>query len=887
MPEPTEPNDRPEAPISGTPLFAANEKIAKINVAEEIKNSFLDYSMSVIISRALPDVRDGLKPSQRRILYAMHELGLYPPRKHMKCAKICGDTSGNYHPHGEAVIYPTLVHMAQPWAMRERLVDPQGNFGSVEGDPPAAMRYTEARVTPLGGTLMQDMDKDTVDFVPNYDERLTEPVVFPAAFPNLLVNGGTGIAVGMATNMPPHNLGEVIDGICAQIDRPEITLKELMQHVKGPDFPTGCMVCGMEGVKQYFATGRGSVKVRGKVGLEELKGGREQIIITEIPFNVNRAVLVERIADLVNEKIITDITAVRDESDENTRVVIEIKRDAVPKVVINNLYQHTALETSFAVNALAIDHGRPKTLGLKELINCYIEHRREVVIRRTKFELRKAEERAELLEGYLIALSNLDEFIRIIRHSANREEARIKLLAFDFTRAQVEKIGILIRSEARLTSGRYSFSEEQANAILELRLYQLTGLEIDKVRAEYHELVERIKDLLDILAKEARVFAIIKAELLAIKEKYATPRMTDLVPDEGEIAIEDLIANEGVIITLTHTGLIKRTNVSSYRSQRRGGKGVIGMATREGATEEDQDFIEHLFTAGTHDHLMFFTNTGRVYVERVHEIPDMGRAAKGRSIANLLELKQDERIAALIRIEAKMGPNKEDTTWQQPGFLFFATQQGTVKKTPLEDFANVRKGGIIAIGIEPGDALIEVRLTSGQDQAVLITREGMSIRFSEDDVRAMGRPAAGVRGIHLDKNDAVVALAVVVRDATLLVAGENGIGKRTPFDMVQEDGTAEPVYRLQSRGGKGIITMKANEKTGAVVGALTVRDADEIMLITTGGQMVRIFVKDIREAGRNTQGVKLINLSEGDKLQAIAPVISEQQEDAAVQEEAK
>jgi DNA gyrase subunit A len=881
MPEPTEPNDKPEVPASGTPLFAANEKIAKINVAEEIKNSFLDYSMSVIISRALPDVRDGLKPSQRRILYAMHELGLYPPRKHMKCAKICGDTSGNYHPHGEAVIYPTLVHMAQPWAMRERLVDPQGNFGSVEGDPPAAMRYTEARVTPLGGTLMQDMDKDTVDFVPNYDERLTEPVVFPAAFPNLLVNGGTGIAVGMATNMPPHNLGEVIDGICAQIDHPEISLKELMQHVKGPDFPTGCMVCGMEGVKQYFATGRGSVKVRGKVELEEMKGGREQIVIKEIPFNVNRAVLVERIADLVNEKIITDITAVRDESDENTRVVIEIKRDALPKVVINNLYQFTALESSFAVNALAIDHGRPKTLGLKDLISCYIEHRREVVIRRTKFELRKAEERAELLEGYLIALSNLDEFIRIIRHSANREEARIKLLAFDFTRAQVEALGILIRSEARLTSGRYSFSEEQANAILDLRLYQLTGLEIDKVRAEYNELIERIKDLLDILAKEARVMAI-------IKEKYASPRMTDLVPDEGDIAIEDLIANEGVIITLTHTGLIKRTNVSSYRSQHRGGKGVIGMATREGATEEDQDFIEHLFTAGTHDHLMFFTNTGRVYVERVHEIPDMGRAAKGRNIANLLELKQDERIAALIRIEAKTGPDKEDTTWQQPGFLFFATQQGTVKKTPLEDFSNMRKGGIIAIGIEPGDVLIEVRLTSGSDQVVLITREGMSIRFAEEDVRAMGRPAAGVRGIRLEKSDAVVALAVVVRDATLLVAGENGIGKRTPFDMVLEDGTVEPVYRLQSRGGKGIITMKANEKTGAVVGALTVRDADEIMLITTGGQMVRIFVKDIREAGRNTQGVKLINLSEGDKLQAIAPVISEQQEDAAVgPEEAK
>jgi DNA gyrase subunit A len=745
--------------------------------------------------------------------------------------------------------------------------------------------------------MMEDMEKDTVDFIPNYDETRTEPTVFPSAFPNLLVNGGTGIAVGMATNMAPHNLGEIIDGVCAQVDKPDITLKELMQHIKGPDFPTGCMVCGLEGVKQYFQTGRGSVKVRGKVGLEELKGGREQIVITEIPYNVNRAVLVERIAELVNEKIITDITAVRDESDENTRVVIEIKRDALPKVVINNLYQHTALETSFAVNALAIDHGRPKTLGLKELINCYIEHRREVVIRRTKFELRKAEERAEILEGYLIALSNLDEFIRIIRQSANREEARIKLLAFDFTRAQVEQLGILIRSEARLTSGRYSFSEEQANAILELRLYQLTGLEIDKVRAEYNELIERIKDLLDILAKEERVFAIIKAELLAIKEKYATPRLTDLVPDEGEIAIEDLIANEGVIITLTHGGLIKRTNVSSYRSQRRGGKGVIGMATREGVTEEDNDFIEHLFSASTHDHLMFFTNTGRVYVERVHEIPDMGRAAKGRSIANLLELKAGETIAALIRVLSKTNGNREDTTWKQPGELFFATRQGTVKKTSLNEFANVRKDGIIAITIEPGDMLIGVKLTRGSmvendevqdpgDDVVLITHDGMSIRFSESDVRSMGRAAAGVKGITLGKDDHVVALAVVVPDAMLLVAGENGIGKRTPFDeyLVQ----AESGSRKQSRGGKGRVTMKVTEKTGGVVGSLAVRDADEIMLITTGGQMVRIFVKDIRETGRNTQGVKLIDLAEGDKLQAITPVISEQQEEAAVgQEEAK
>jgi DNA gyrase subunit A len=868
MPDESNGND---LPVSKTPLFAAGEKIAKINVAEEIKNSFLDYSMSVIISRALPDVRDGLKPSQRRILYAMHRLNLYPGRKHYKCAKICGDTSGDFHPHGEAVIYPTLVHMAQPWAMRERLVDGQGNFGSVEGDPPAAMRYTEARMTHLGGVLMEDMDKDTVDFVPNYDERLTEPTVFPAAFPNLLVNGGTGIAVGMATNIPPHNLGEIIDGICAQIDDPNISDAALMKHVKGPDFPTGCMVCGLEGIKDYFRTGRGSIKVRGKVGLEELKGGKQQIVVTEIPYNVNRAMLVERIADLVNEKIIADITAIRDESDENTRVVIEIKRDAVAKVIINNLYKHTALETSFAVNALAIDHGRPKTLGLKELINCYIEHRREVVIRRTRFELRKAEERAEILEGYLIALANLDEFIRIIRHSANREEARIKLLAFDFTRVQIEKMGILIRSEARLVNGRYSFSEAQANAILELRLYQLTGLEIDKVRGEYRELMARIKDLLDILAKEERVLSLIKQELKAIKEKHATPRLTELVPDEGEIAIEDLIANEGVIITLTHAGLIKRTNVSSYRAQRRGGKGVIGMITREGAADEDKDFIEHLFTASTHDYLMFFTNTGRVYVERVHEIPDMGRAAKGRSIANLLELKQGETIAALIRVLSKTGPNKEDTTWQQPGFLFFATRLGTVKKTPLEDFANVRKGGIIAIGIDSGDTLIDVKLTSGQNEVVLITHDGMSIRFSEENVRSMGRPAAGVRGIKLEQADSVVALAVVVPDATLLVAGDNGVGKRTPFDE----------YRVQSRGGKGIITMKTTEKTGGVVGALPVRDTDEIMLITAGGQMVRTFVKDIREAGRNTQGVKLIDLAESDRLQAIAPVISEQQEDAA------
>jgi DNA gyrase subunit A len=819
----------------------------------------------------------------------MENLSLFPGRKHIKCAKICGDTSGNYHPHGEAVIYPTLVHMAQPWAMREKLVDGKGNFGSVENDPPAAMRYTEARLTHLGAALMQDMEKDTVDFVPNYDERLTEPKVFPAAFPNLLVNGGTGIAVGMATNMAPHNLGEVVDGICAQIDKPDITIPELMKFIKGPDFPTGGFLCGVEGIKNYFTTGKGSLKLRGRIGVEEMKGNREQLVITEIPFNVNRAALEEQIANLVNEKIITEISAMRNESDEHCRLVIELKRDGAPKVVIAKLFQHTQLEVSFSVNALAIDHGRPKTLNLKEIIQCYIEHRREVILRRTRFELKKAEERAELLEGYILALSNLDEFIHIIRSSKTRDEAKVKLLAFEWSREQVEKWGILIRQESRLEAGRYALTERQVDAILDLRLYQLTGLEIDKIDKEYKALIEVIKDLLDILAKESRVMAIIKAELQAIKEKHATPRKTEIVPDEGEIAIEDLIANEGVIITLTHNGLLKRTNVSQYRAQRRGGKGVIGMTTKEGETEADNDFVEHLFTASTHDYLMFFTNTGRVYVERVHEIPDMGRAAKGKSIANLLELKADEKVAAMIRVPSKTDENREDVTWQQPGYVFFATRQGLVKKTALEDFSHVLRTGIIAIKIEEDDRLIDVKLTSGNDDVVLITRDGMSIRFPEEDtdepgkprgVRASGRQAVGVYGIDLAEGDEVVALAIVIPDAALLVAGENGIGKRTDFQeyLVQlENGT----FRKQSRGGKGRVTMKVGEKTGGVVGALTVRDSDEIMLITNGGQMVRIPVNGIREAGRNTQGVKLVNLDAGDKLQAIAQVIGEDKADVA------
>ena len=848
-------------------MYNTNEKVEKVNVAEEMSKSFLDYSMSVIISRALPDARDGLKPSQRRILFAMNELGVQPNRKHLKCAKIVGETMGNYHPHGDQAIYPTLVHMAQPWAMRDMLVDGQGNFGSVEGDPPASMRYTEARLQHLGAALMTDMDKGTVDFTPNYDETREEPTVFPAAFPNLLVNGGTGIAVGMATNIPPHNLGECIDGICAQIDDPDITIEGLMAYVKGPDFPTGCILQGSAGIKQYFETGRGQVRVRGRVGVAEIKGGREQIIISEIPYNVNRADLVRRIADLTNEKVLTGISDVRDESAEDTRVVIDLKRDANPKVLINNLYKHTALESSFSVNMLAIDHGKPKLLSLKDAITSYIDHRREVVLRRTRFLLNQAEVEAEKLEGYLIALANLDDFIKIIRDSRDRDDAKGKLLALSWTRKAVEQIGILIRSEARLTAaGEYKFTEKQVGHILDLRLYQLTGLERDSIKKEYDDLLEVIKDLLDILAKEKRVLTIIKDELTELKKKYATERRTQIAAAEGEMAIEDLIANEGVIVTLTHNGFIKRTNVSAYRAQRRGGKGVIGMTAREAENEADSDFVELLFTATTHDYLMFFTQSGRCYVERVFEIPEGSRASKGRSIANFLELRSDEKIAATIRIQ---GQKTDEETFSNQLHVVFATKSGIVKKSNLNDFKNIRKGGIIAIQIEEGDRLIDCKLTNGLNEIVLITHEGMSIRFNEEELRDQGRNTVGVWGIRPDTGDFVVAAALVDPDSMLLVAGENGIGKRTGFDE----------YRIQSRGGKGIITMKTTEKTGTVAGALTVRDADELMLITNKGKMVRTRVAEIRETGRNAQGVKLIDLRESENLQAIAPVVSDADEE--------
>jgi DNA gyrase subunit A len=850
----------------------SDSRIEPIDVADEMSKSFLDYSMSVIISRALPDVRDGLKPSQRRILFAMNDLGLAPNKQHRKCAKICGDTSGNYHPHGEAVIYPTLVNMAQPWSMRERLVDGQGNFGSVEGDPPAAMRYTEARLTHLGLALMADMEKDTVDFVANYDETRTEPVVFPAALPNLLVNGGTGIAVGMATNIPPHNLGEVVDGVCAQIDNPNISTEELMAHIKGPDFPTGCTICGMSGIRDYFRTGRGSIRVRGKVEIETDDRGREKIILLEIPYNVNRATLIERIAELVNEKVLTEISAIRDLSDENTRVEIELKRDARAQVVVNNLYKMTALESTFSVNMLAIDNRRPRLLSVKDAIACFIEHRREVVLRRTRYLLRKAEERAEVLEAFLLALGHLDDFIRLIRESKNRDEAREKLKAYDFSEDTARSLGLLIRGQANVRDGRYQFSERQVNAILELRLYQLTAMEQDKVKNEYDGVIAEIQDFIDIIAREHRVLDIIKSELRELKAKHGNPRMTGIEHAVGDMNIEDFIANDAQAVTITHRGYIKRTALSEYKAQKRGGKGVKGMQTVAGQTDDEPgDFVEHLFTASAHDYLLFFTNTGRAYVERVFEIPEGGRASKGRNIRNVLNLKAEEKIAAILRAERRLDDNGQDVTFaEDAGFVFFATRSGKVKKTSLHDFRNFRKDGIIAISLEEGNEIIDVRLTTGANEIILVTKDGLSLRFLEEEARPMGRDTAGVRGINPGEGDHVVGLSLVEEEAMLLVASANGIGKRTGFEE----------YRKQSRGGKGIITMKVTDKTGPVIGVLAVRDTDELMCMTSGGLSIRIRVAEIRETGRNTQGVKLLSLREGETLQGIARVIPDGDEES-------
>lgn len=862
-----------------TPSSPGERGIFPINVADEVSQSFLDYSMSVIISRALPDARDGLKPSQRRLLYAMHhDLSLTPTKKHLKCARIVGETMGKYHPHGDGAIYPTLVNMAQPWSMRDTLVDGQGNFGSVEGDPPAAMRYTEARLTYCGSVLMSDLEKDTVDFVPNYDESNREPTVLPAAIPNLLVNGGTGIAVGMATNIPPHNLGEVVDGICATIDKPEITIEELLTYIKGPDFPTGCTIIGMHGVREYAMTGRGSVKVRGKAEIHEDSRGREQIVITEIPYAVNRAKLVEKIAELANEKIIPEIGAVRDESDENTRVVVDLKRDARAQVVLNNLYKHTQLGSSFAANMLAIDQRRPRLLNLKDAIVCYIEHRREVILRRTRFLLGKAEEQAEKLEAYLLALGNLDDFIHMIRDSKTRDEAREKIKAYPFSTEAAAALGILLRGQESLqiVPGRYVLTDKQVDHILELRLYQLVGLERDKIKADYDALLETIKDLLDILAREERVLQIIKDELQDVKARYGTPRRTDFAAAaEGEITDVDLIADDAHIITITHRGYIKRTPTNEYRLQGRGGKGLKGMETRDSMDEEEgADYVEYLYTATAHDYLMFFTDTGRVYVERVFNLPEGSRTSKGRSVKNLLNLRPEEKIASVLRVEAH-GNEDKDATFVDDKCVLFATRSGKVKKTKLSAFRNYRKDGIIAIRIEEGNSLISVVLTDGESDIAMVTNRGYAVRCNESTIRSMGRSSAGVAGIRPRPGDYMVALVVVDDSKYFLVVSENGLGKRTAFEE----------YPTKGRGGKGMITMRVTEKTGTVMGALRVSDEDDLMLMTNTGQSVRIRTSDIRITGRNASGVKLMNLNEGETIQDIALVVrdaEEEEEDAEV-----
>lgn len=849
--------------------------VETINVADEMSKSFLDYSMSVIISRALPDARDGLKPSQRRLLYAMHhDLSLSASKAHLKCARIVGETMGKYHPHGDGAIYPTLVNMAQPWTMRETLVNGQGNFGSVEGDAPAAMRYTEARLTHMGSAMLTDLEKDTVDHQTTYDENSTEPVVLPASIPNLLVNGGTGIAVGMATNIPAHNMGEVIDGVCARIDNPYITIEEMKEHIKGPDFASACEIRGYKGIDSYFRTGRGSIKMRGVMEVTESKTGASQIMIRQVPHGVNRATLQIRIAELVREKVLLDISGMRDLSADDTCIEITLKRDARPQVVVNQLFKLTAMETSFGVNMLAIHERRPRQLGLLDALDCFIEHRREVIIRRTRYLLKKAEERAENLEAYLLALGHLDDFIKMIRDSKNRDEARQKLKAYHFELPAAEILGVLIRGQASIVGDKYVFTDRQVNAILELRLYQLTAMEQHKIKAEYDSIIEEIKDLLDILAREERVLAIIKDELMEIKEKHATPRRCPILPDEGEIAIEDLISNDGMIVTLSNRGYIKRTAASEYRVQARGGKGVRGMETRNTSDEEENDFVEHLFTAQAHDYLMFFTNTGRVYVERVYGLPEGSRASKGRSIKNVLALQPEENIAAVLRLEYTTDEESGDdiTFREDAGNVFFATRSGKVKKTSLYDFKNYRKAGTIAIKLDEGNELIGVRLTSGKNDVMLVTHRGMSCRFNEDQTRTMGRNSAGVRGIRPREGDFVVGLSVVTENARLLVASENGLGKRTPFDD----------YMAKNRGGIGMLTMKCTEKTGPVVGSLSVEESDELMLMTDGGQSIRIRVSDVRETGRNAQGVKLVTLTKGEKLQAVARVMpdDESEEDS-------
>jgi len=829
--------------------MAEGERIIQINIEDEMKSAYIDYSMSVIVSRALPDVRDGFKPVHRRVLYGMQDLGVYSNRAHKKSARIVGEVLGKYHPHGDSSVYDTMVRMAQSWSLRYPLVDGQGNFGSVDGDSPAAMRYTEARLKKIAEEMLTDLEKETVDFQNNFDDSLKEPTVLPTKIPNLLVNGASGIAVGMATNMPPHNLTEVVDGIVAYIDNREIEIDELMQHVKAPDFPTGGIIYGYDGVKQAFKTGKGRVVIRAKAEIEESKTGREQIIVTEIPYQVNKADMIKKTADLVNDHKIEGISDIRDESDRNgMRIVYELKRDVIPNVVLNKLYKYTSLQTSFSVNNITLVNGRPHLLNLKQMIEKFVEFRHEVVVRRTKFDLRKAEERAHLLEGLIIASDNIDEVIEIIKGSKNPEEAREKLIT------------------------RFDLSDLQSRAIVEMRLRQLTGLEQDKLRDEYKDLMATIEDLKDILANETRRMEIIKEELAFIREKYGDERRSRIEYSASEMRIEDLIPDDEVVVTISHAGYIKRTSLNEYKVQNRGGTGSKGSTTR------DKDFLESIFVATNHNFLLVFTEKGKCFWMRVFEIPEGSKTSKGRAIQNLINIESDDKIKAYINVL-----DLKDEEYVNNNFIVMCTKKGIIKKTKLEAYSRPRTNGINAININDGDELLEAKLTNGNNEIILAKRSGYAIRFNESTVRTVGRNSIGVKGVTMSKpDDEVIGMICAEPDSenTILVVSENGYGKRS---FINDPETGEPVYRITNRGGKGVKTLSVTEKTGALIAIKNVTDEDDLMIITKAGITIRSHVDQIRVMGRAAQGVKVINLKKGGEIAAVAKVPKSDEEDIDIE----
>lgn len=825
-------------------MHKEGERLIPINIVDEMKSSYIDYSMSVIVSRALPDVRDGLKPVHRRVLYGMYGLGVFSNRKYLKSARIVGDVLGKYHPHGDASVYDAMVRMAQPWSLRYPQVDGQGNFGSMDGDPPAAMRYTEARLKKISDEILSDLDKETVDFQNNFDDSLTEPKVLPTKIPNLLVNGTSGIAVGMATNMAPHNLSEAVDAICAYIDNREITIDELMKHIIAPDFPTGGIIYGYEGVRDAFHTGRGRIVLRAKVSFEEI-GNRNAIIVTEIPYQVNKAEMIARTAELVKDEKIPGIYEIRDESDRNgLRVVYELKNDAIPNVVLNLLYKYTALQTSFSVNNIALVHGRPEQLNLKDIIHHFVDHRHEVIVRRTEYELKKAKERAHILEGFMKVIGSqesLDKAIAIIRHSANPQEAKEGLIA------------------------EFELSEIQAQAILDLRLARLTGMELDKIRAEYEEIMALIKDLEDILSNEPRRYQIIKDELLEVKEKYGDERRSEIDYSGGEMSIEDLIPDEKVVLTISHAGYIKRTPLSEYKVQSRGGVG------NKAATTRDADFLEYIVSATNHQYMMFFTEKGKCFWLRVFEIPEGSKTAKGRAVQNLINIEPDDKIRAYIRTN-----DLKDVDYVNSMYVVMVTKNGIIKKTSLEQYSRPRVNGINAIEIREDDQLLEAKLTTGTSEIMIATKGGKCIRFPEEKVRAVGRSSIGVRGVDLSDGDEVIGMIVVndIQNETVLVVSEKGYGKRTAV----ED------YRITNRGGKGVITLNITEKTGNLIAIQSVTDEDGLMIINKSGVAIRMGMDDLRVMGRNTQGVRMINLKNNDEIAAVAKVMMDKEVEEETEE---